>query len=488
MSFQILLQGKVTGIDVLLTAPASEDDHAGGLTILGRARWASLLSEILPRALLAELGLANILLGMSGGGQFLVVLPQENRSQANEFLDKAATQVGTMSAGRLGLVWAFTESLGDWTDIRKRLNEEFDRKTAVPLAHAPATIFDTYDAQDAPSLALFSNLAVSLQGAETVSWSPEEPARVSLTEGKHSWSLKNDLTFPRHAAPGDSDYMPATTAHMSARATGRKTWGVLMAQVDHYGGRIRRVQTDMEFLQLSILYNQFFNSEIEMLCLQPEYWQKVSILYCSSSGFALYGSWDALVAFSAEAQRVFHSFAEANLREFPGAEGKTITMSLALASGPHAPMGLVCEEAAEQLRLAKTADKDCIHFLGRTLEWKQLKEAAELKDQLAKMVNDFGVPSESIRDLQTIYRENGFAMSSRSGKRQRVERPWRYHLRINRVLENRGRRDFQKLRTSIVADLIGKNPTNVKLRPSGRVALEWARLFTEESGSHSSEI
>ncbi len=59
MSFQILLQGKITGIDVLLSAPASEDDTAGGFTILGRARWASLLSEILPRALLAELGLAK---------------------------------------------------------------------------------------------------------------------------------------------------------------------------------------------------------------------------------------------------------------------------------------------------------------------------------------------------------------------------------------------------------------------------------------------
>jgi hypothetical protein len=26
---------------------------------------------------------------------------------------------------------------------------------------------------------------------------------------------------------------------------------------------------------------------------------------------------------------------------------------------------------------------------------------------------------------------------------------------------------------------VGKNPVNLKLRPSGRVALEWARLSTE---------
>ncbi len=40
-------------------------------------------------------------------------------------------------------------------------------------------------------------------------------------------------------------------------------------------------------------------------------------------------------------------------------------------------------------------------------------------------------------------------------------------------------RDFQKARTGLIADLVGKNPANIKLRPSGRVALEWARLSTE---------
>ena len=79
----------------------------------------------------------------------------------------------------------------------------------------PSSIFDTYDAQQAPSLALFSNLAVSpVQGADSVSWSPEDPARVSLDGGKYSWSLKDELAFPRHAAlPGDSwTSCPATTA------------------------------------------------------------------------------------------------------------------------------------------------------------------------------------------------------------------------------------------------------------------------------------
>ena len=47
----------------------------------GRLRWVSLLSEMLPRALIAELGLSKMLLGSSGGEQFLVVLPEEVRAQ-----------------------------------------------------------------------------------------------------------------------------------------------------------------------------------------------------------------------------------------------------------------------------------------------------------------------------------------------------------------------------------------------------------------------
>ena len=63
-----------------------------------------MLCEVLPRALLAELGLARILLGSSGGGQFLVVLPGEARESAEGFLNAAARQISDLSGGivRLG--------------------------------------------------------------------------------------------------------------------------------------------------------------------------------------------------------------------------------------------------------------------------------------------------------------------------------------------------------------------------------------------------
>src|SRR6185369_3358468 len=100
MSVQIFLQGKILGIDQFLLASSSDMD--------GRSHWVSLLSEVLPRALLAELSLSKMLLGSSGGEQFLVVLPIEFRTEADNFLTAAAQHIGVLSGGALKLLWVST--------------------------------------------------------------------------------------------------------------------------------------------------------------------------------------------------------------------------------------------------------------------------------------------------------------------------------------------------------------------------------------------
>ena len=89
MPEQILLQGKILGTEEFLLAGSAEGRSArsaGEDLLAGRSQWITLLCEVLPRALLADLGLARILLGSSGGGQFLVVLPGEQREAAETFL------------------------------------------------------------------------------------------------------------------------------------------------------------------------------------------------------------------------------------------------------------------------------------------------------------------------------------------------------------------------------------------------------------------
>src|SRR5690348_9039288 len=127
MPEQILLQGKILGTEEFLLAGPAEGRSvrsAGEDLLAGKSQWITLLCEVLPRALLAELGLARILLGSSGGGQFLVVLPGSAREAAEAFLTAAAQQISDLSSRRVKLVWAVTDNLGDWAIIRKRLNEE----------------------------------------------------------------------------------------------------------------------------------------------------------------------------------------------------------------------------------------------------------------------------------------------------------------------------------------------------------------------------
>ena len=59
---QILLQGKILGVEEFLLS-----GHPDEPLLTGRLRWVSLLSEILPRALIEGLGLSKMLLGSSGG-------------------------------------------------------------------------------------------------------------------------------------------------------------------------------------------------------------------------------------------------------------------------------------------------------------------------------------------------------------------------------------------------------------------------------------
>lgn len=468
MSVQILLQGKLTGVEDFL--PSGEPGEA---LLTGRLRWISLLTEVLPRALIAELNLSKMLLGSSGGEQFLVVLPEETRGQAEDFLTSARSGIRALSENCVDLLWAITENLGDWTVVRKRLNDEFQRKQGTPLA---GTAFEAEPAAAKSNPELFENVGRALRDATSVGWSPDAPAEISTTGGKHVWpigSSPDSIPLARHTALTEDGHQAATAPVLASRAEGMPVWGVLRGDVDSFGIRIRRLQSIEEYVQVSVLYKQFFAGEVEVLCSLPEFWRKVNLLSTGGDDFAIAGAWDALISFARELQRLFHRFVDEHMKEFPGPEGKTITMALALAPDLETSLGSMYERARDRLEVAKSADKDCIYLLGRILEWKQVTDAADLKEELTAMVRQFDVPAQYIRDLCAIYRETRRAPGTR-----RVERPWRFHRRLLRILGGSRARDFQKARASLIADLVGKNPANIKLRPSGRVALEWARLST----------
>jgi CRISPR-associated protein Csm1 len=452
--------------------------------LAGRSQWITLIGEALPRALLAELGLARILLGSSGGGQFLIVLPGEAREPAESFLTAAASQMRQMSGGCVRLIWAFTDNLGDWAVIRRRLNEVLDRKQNAPLADesgaegGPAPLFAPHRPVHLAEFdAYFSKeLGAKVREAASIGWSPEAPGKVTPGEGKYSWPLTSNLSpdgimVARHAAPSDDGKNIAPVQTLARRAQGRSIWGVLRGDVDSFGLRLRRVHSIEEHVPLSVLYKQFFAGELEVICSMPEYWKKVTVIYSGGDDFAVYGAWDALIGLAREVQRLFHRFTEENLKDYPGAEGKTISMAIALAPETYTPLAAVYEEAGRNLDFAKAADRDCIYLLGRILEWKRLGDAAELKDTVTRLIHDFRMSRQFLDQLRSFYRHEDLA-----DQRQRT---WRFQRRFNRVLSGTRDREFQKLRTHLIGEIMGRKTAEVKLRPAGLVALEWARLATE---------
>ncbi len=149
-------------------------------------------------------------------------------------------------------------------------------------------------------------------------------------------------------------------------------------------------------------------------------------------------------------------------------------MAIALAPETYHPLAAVYEEAGRNLDLAKAADKDCIYLLGRILEWRHLNDAAELKDTVTRLVHDFRMSRQFLYQLRSFYRHEAY------GGRRRGNAA---HLAFSAALQS----DFERHARPRISEaahasdqrIMGRKTAEVKLRPAGLVALEWARLVTE---------
>jgi hypothetical protein len=96
-----------------------------------------------------------------------------------------------------------------------------------------------------------------------------------------------------------------------------------------------------------------------------------------------------------------------------------------------------------------------------------------LKDTVTRLIHDFRMSKQFLYQLRSFYRRDAY------GEGVETQRTWRFQRRFNRILSGTRDREFQKLRTHLIGAVGGKKSGEVKLRPAGLVALEWARLVTE---------
>ena len=485
MSLQVFLQAYLTGSEQFLSLGNTSAFNSDAF--LGRASWLNLYAEVLPRALLAELKLSPMLLGSSNAEQFLLVLAEEEVARANELLRQAAQAVGELSSNTLRLEWASTENLGSWPVARKRLDDAIALQRATPLAASGTARAFEAAAEEADPLSVadyFARFAGGQVTATAVGWNLHDPARLLWDGGQYLWPLKEQsdveadgILFPRRIAL-DDDGGRAPLPELAARATGAPLWGILVGAVDQFEAHIKQAGTVEEHIQLSMLIRDFFAGELGLLGTLPDFWRKITVLYRGGDNFAVLGSWDALLALARELQRLFEKFAEHNLQAATGDEGKTISMSLALAPELDADCAAVFEQASSELQKGKATDAGTLRLFGRTLEWKRLAVAEELKTSLMRLVQEFGFSPDYIHDLASVYRE---APQVRSGRKKtaRTDKPWRTYMRLSAVVPQSRGKEINHVRTTVITSLIGKRTASLKLRPSGRVGLEWARLASD---------
>jgi CRISPR-associated protein Csm1 len=316
-----------------------------------------------------------------------------------------------------------------------------------------------------------------------VYWAHEHPARLDWSSGEYSWPLleqsrveEDGILFPRRFAMDDEGSTPSSLEEIARRSDGSARWAVLRGDVDHFDQQLRRAGSIEDHIHLSVLVKEFFAGELAVLGAMPDFWRRVTILYRGGDDFAVIGSWDALLLLARELQRLFEKFVAEHLAALPGVEAKTVSMALAIAPEIDSPISAVFQEAGTALRAAKATEVGSFNVFGRTLEWKRLSDAEELKNGLLRLARGFGFSPIFINDLASVYREAFSAGAGRRSKAVRVDRPWRTYMRLSRVIPQARGKEFLNLRNAVITSLLGTRSAGIKLRPSARVGLEWARL------------
>ncbi len=121
-----------------------------------------------------------------------------------------------------------TDNLGDWAVIRKRLNDELERKQNAPLPADAASAFQPFTrGQPCRSRRLLRQRTgrQSPAGGKRRLVARKRPARCMANEGKHTWSLTSNLSpdgimVARHAAPSDDGKIHRAGADAGAARAG----------------------------------------------------------------------------------------------------------------------------------------------------------------------------------------------------------------------------------------------------------------------------
>ena len=357
--------------------------------------------------------------GTSGGGQFLAVLAAEHRPAAHEFLIDVTQRLAVFTGGRLRLAWAVTENLGAWSDVRKRLDETMARWRGT-AALDQTGIFEPFVPRTAETSEFYAALWQRLRTPRPCSGTPPREACWPRPTCPCRWPRTLRPTTPTTRPPCRRNSPRGPTAPGLGGAARGRGWA---------GERLKKAASVEEHIQVSVLLKQLFAGEAQALAAQPEFWRKVTILYTGGDDFAVFGCWDALIAFASGMHRIFSVGVEEILKEFPGPEGKTLSHG----PGAGAGAGFVAGGCLRRGRAAARDDQERGPRLDLSV-WPHTR--LETVHRGRRSATDAGpadrrlwCPPQLLGDLAAFYRETDRVLPARAGGRRAVEtqdRPWRF--------------------------------------------------------------
>jgi len=415
-----------------------------------------MLTEVTPRKFLSERKLSPMLVGYAGGGSFLLLLPEPTAAAADAYLCDVRDTVTAATNGTLELHWTWTENLGSWQNVWKRLTSGIQAKRNTPLAHIGAAAFhsamDAIESAPHPWEGLAAKLTEGVEEGITTVTGPEDVV----------------LTIP-----------PSAPQSLARKARGRRAWGMFRCDIDRAGARLQLADSTENFLYLATLYKGLVEGELQRILAMPAHAGRVAVLFSGGDDFAVAGAWDALLSVATEFHRVFTLFAG----DLPGGkeltEGATLSAALTVAD-PEESLASLWRRNRTSIETVKSSGGNAFALFDRILDWPALKDAETLKSRVRKLREVYQCPPEVFDELKDFYGVRGSAghlASPRSRRRERsVERPWRFHSRLRRLAGDRTGSEFERQWRAFLEELISRGQMQKQLRPAGKVALDWAQL------------
>lgn len=486
-AYWLLVAGDISGIQDFVYDLTSKGAVKG---LRGRSFYIQIIVEAITNYILSREKLAPCNIIYAGGGHFYLLLPAsavQRIDSYQQYIDKVLYKAhhGQLSI-ILGAVPLTIRNFGQetfsthWREAGNIINQNKRRKYINLLREQPEKILGPYyegdsvcsicsapvhDEQDKcnfclsfesmgdmlaqgnnyileyltdpvpPGEKLTSMEDVLVAFGYTIKFSntPDARAIVSAINGDEKPETGDKTIWLANNTPHGYCGNIATFEDLAQRATGEKVWGVLRGDVDNLGKVFAEgLGEDRSISKISALSREiafFFSGRLNQIC--SRYQEQVYVIYAGGDDFFLVGSWSILPVLAAEIHNEFKAYC---------ANNPHITLSCAISNAPGIayPLFKVAKTAGDELdEKAKGTrwinghlhSKDSISFLGRAFTWSEMEEVKQVKNDIAKAINQEGTSKALIHSIYSACTCQKAFME----QKHTLSRIWRFVYSLTRL-------------------------------------------------------